>query len=239
MSTREESMSWKTIWEKKGQVTIDDIDLKKLIAIDGFDTGAGELSVAGWLAFVEEIKIRLRLKEEQNILEVGCGAGAFLLPLYNSGMSVYGIDYSHSSVQLCTKIFDSGIFKVSEANKIPFGNNFFDTVVSNSVFQYFRDLEYAEDVVSEIVRVLKKSGRVALLDINDAAKKEQCLSIRKKKIGDDEYDRLYKGLRHQFYHKEWFEKIANNLCLKCEIKEQNINGYFNSKFRYNVFLEKE
>jgi len=238
MSTSEEPVIWKNIWEKKGKVASDDIDLKSLIAIDGFDTGAGEFPVDSWLNSVEEMRTRLTLKEGQKILEVGCGAGAFLLPLYDTGIVLYGIDYSNSLVELCTKIMESGIFKVSEANNIPFEDVMFDAVVSNSVFQYFCDLEYAEDVVSEIVRVLKIKGRTALLDINDAAKKKEYESIRREKLGDEEYDRLYGSLNHQFYNKEWFEQIANDFGLKCEIQEQNIKGYDNSKCRYNVFLEK-
>ncbi len=239
MSQSGEPVIWKTIWEKKGKVASDDMDLTTLIAIDGFDTGAGEFPVDSWLSFVEETKEKLRLKKEQKILEVGCGAGAFLLPIYNSGMAVYGIDYSNSHIQLCTKIMKLGIFKVSEANNIPFEDEFFDAVVSNSVFQYFDDLEYAEKVVTEIARVLKKKGCAAILDLNDVAKKEKYESIRRNKLGDTEYDRLYGNLSHQFYKKEWFDNVANNFGLKCRIQEQNIKGYDNSKFRYNVFLEKE
>jgi ubiquinone/menaquinone biosynthesis C-methylase UbiE len=239
MSKSGEPVTWKSIWEKKGNVTADNVGLTNLIAIDGFDTGAGEFPVDSWLSFVEDTKIKLRLKKEQKILEVGCGAGAFLLPVYNSGMVVYGIDYSKSHIQLCAKIMKLGTFKVSEANNIPFEDEFFDAVVSNSVFQYFDDLEYAENVVSEIGRVLKKTGCAAILDLNDIDKKEKYESIRRKKLGDKQYDRLYENLKHQFYKKEWFDNVANNRGLKCKIQDQNINGYDNSKFRYNVFLEKE
>lgn len=166
-------MIWKNIWEKKAKVASDGIDLPNLIAIDGFATGAGEFPVDSWLSFVQETKIKLRLKKEQKILEVGCGAGAFLLPIYNSGVVVCGIDYSNSHIELCSKIMKLGIFKVAEANNIPFEDEFFDAVVSNSVFQYFADLEYAENVVSEIARVLKKKGCAAILDLNDDTKKEK------------------------------------------------------------------
>lgn len=45
MSKSGEPLIWKNIWEKKGKVASDDSDLAKLIAIDGFDTGAGEFPV--------------------------------------------------------------------------------------------------------------------------------------------------------------------------------------------------
>jgi ubiquinone/menaquinone biosynthesis C-methylase UbiE len=95
----------------------------------------------------------------------------------------------------------TGTFEVSEAKTIPFESEMFDAVVSNSVFQYFSDLGYAESVVREIARVLKKSGRAALLDINDANKKEKYESIRRKRLGDKEYDRLYGSLKQLYYSK--------------------------------------
>jgi 2-polyprenyl-3-methyl-5-hydroxy-6-metoxy-1,4-benzoquinol methylase len=76
-----ERTSWKDIWEKKGQVSLDEIDLQQLIAIDGFDTGTGEFPVDSWLSFVETIRERLNINEGQKLLEVGCGAGAFMLPM--------------------------------------------------------------------------------------------------------------------------------------------------------------
>ena len=238
MSKNEELETWKKIWERKGNIISDDLKLKELIAIDGFDTGAGAFPVDSWLSFVEKIKIQLNINKNHKILEIGCGAGAFLLPLYNSQIAVYGIDYSKSLVELCTKTMKSGVFKMSEAKKIPFKNEYFNAVVSNSTFQYFSDLEYAKNVLCEVNRVLKKKGRAALLDINDAEKKDEYESIRKEALGEEEYDRLYGNLKHQFYNKEWFEKTANNLGLNCKVKEQNISGYSNSEFRYNVFLEK-
>jgi hypothetical protein len=92
--------------------------------------------------------------------------------------------------------------------------------------------------MSEISRVLKMKGCAALLDINDAAKKEKYESIRRSKLGEKEYERLYGVLKHQFYNKEWFVAVAKNLGLTCKIQDQNIVGYDNSKFRYNVYLEK-
>jgi len=236
---RTEQNLWKNIWERKGNEVSGELEIADLIAIDGFDTGAGEFSVNSWLSFVKEIQERLNIKKTKKILEVGCGAGAFLFPMYNSSIEVFGIDYSSSLVELCSKIMPSGIFKVAEAETLPFEDLFFDAIISNSVFQYFESLNYAENVVNEMARVLKSTGYIALLDINDASKKYEYESIRRAKLGNDEYDRLYGNLTHQFYEKEWFETIANHLNVKCVIQDQNIIGYENSKYRYNVFLSRE
>lgn len=229
---------WKKIWERKGNEASGEIELADIIAIDGFDTGAGAFSVNSWVSFVKEVQQHLNIKEKQKILEVGCGAGAFLLPMSHANIEVFGIDYSRSLVALCSKIMPLGVFKVAEAKTIPFEDSFFDAIISNSVFQYFESLSYAENVVNEMARALKSTGCIALLDVNDAAKKYEYESIRRAKLGNDEYDTLYENLTHQFYKKEWFEAIANRLNVQCVIQDQNIIGYENSKFRYNVFLSR-
>ena len=238
-ANRPNPSEWRSVWERKGSGAPNQVELADLIAIDGFDTGAGKFPADNWLTFVEEIQLRLNINGTQRVLEVGCGAGAFLLPLSSSRIEVFGIDYSYSLVQLCRKVIPSGTFTVAEAKNIPFDDSYFDTVVSHSVFQYFESLDYAETVVNETVRVLKNTGHIALLDINDASKKCDYESLRREKLGNDEYDRLYGvGVAHQFYSKEWFGNIANNLNLECDIQDQNITGYENSEFKYNVFLSR-
>lgn len=238
MKSDSNTNNWKNIWEKKGRVESNHFELKDLIAIDGFDTGAGEFASDIWLAFVADIKEKLKIKEGQTILEVGCGAGAFLYPLSSLNVNIFGIDYSASLIKLCSKIMPFGNFQVSEANKLPFDDSFFDAIISNSVFQYFKSLDYAQNTILEMVRTLNNVGTIAILDINDEAKKTDYERIRREKLGAEEYDRIYKNLNHKFYKKDWFINIAEKLNIKCQIKDQNIPGYENSKFRYNVFLSR-
>jgi len=234
MTQKEKPHSWKNIWEKKGEKGINSIELSDLIAMDGFDTNVGKFSVDRWLSFVHEIRERLNIKNK--LLEVGCGCGAFLYPLTNFDIEIYGIDYSENLVKICSEAIPSGVFKTAEANQIPFKDQFFDSIISHGVFIYFESLDYAQEVLSEMVRMLKNTGNIAILDINDADKKQECETIKREKLGDDEYERLYGNLNHQFYPKKWFEEIVTRFGLQCEIQDQNIQGYENSKFRYNVFL---
>ncbi len=231
-------IKWKKVWEQKAKDVSSDITLSNLISIDGFDTGIGVFPIESWLKFIEKIASRLELKRGNKILEVGCGAGAFLFPLYNRGVEVYGIDYSVNQIALCKKIMDRGVFKVGEANRLPFESEFFDVAISNSVFQYFSDLEYAEKVVTEMARVLKRNGYIGIFDVNDLEKKEEFIAARKRKLGEKKYERLYGNLEQLFYSKEWFREIAKQYGFDCTIEDQYIEGYFNSGFRYNVFFKK-
>lgn len=232
-------IKWRKVWERKAKSISASVTLANLLAADGFDTGTGIFPVNSWLEFVSRIMRRFNLKSGDRVLEVGCGAGAFLFPLYTRGIDVYGVDYSDNQIALCRRVMKGGIFKVGEANKLPFNDGSFDVVISNSVFQYFPDLKYAEEVVTEMDRVTKSRGCIGIFDVNDIEKKEGFIKTRKEKLGEKEYERLYGDLEHMFYSRAWFRRIAMRYGFECEIEDQSIEGYLNSFFRYNVFFKKK
>ncbi len=233
--------NWKSIWLKKGQNVLekdDSLTLRELLKADGFDSvGAGDLTEESWKAFVDFIIQKMEIDSSTQLLEVGCGAGAFLFPIYQKGAKVFGIDYSDTLVNIAKHAMPLGEFKVAEANLIPFDNDQFDVVLSFGVFIYFSTLEYAENVISEISRVLVKGGKAAILEVNDAAKKKLFFDIRAADIGEEQYWEKYNACPHLFYEKQWFLDICNKFGLKATIEDQRIENYENAKFRFNVYIE--
>jgi ubiquinone/menaquinone biosynthesis C-methylase UbiE len=236
--TENEILLWKEVWERKGEIAKQQFELADLLAINGYDTAASKVATENWLAYVRAIRARLKILPPHAVCEIGCGAGAFLLPLSDRAVKVWGVDYAENLIRICRRVMPGGTFEVAQARAVPFPSNGFDAVISSGVFIYFPDLKYAELAVKEIVRLLKPHGRAAILDVNDAAKKGRCESIKRQKLGDAEYERLYKNHRHLFYDKAWFEKIAARCHLRCEIAAQALSGYANGEFRFNAFLEK-
>ena len=229
--------TWHALWRTKGLTAPPNPALFDLIKADGFDSGAGDHTEASWLSFSSLIIERLDLDAESTVLEVGCGAGAFLLPAYLEGIRVFGIDYSPSLVRVAARAMPSGRFAVATANRLPFATPCFDAIICHSVFQYFPDLSYAEKVLTEMVRLLKRGGRIAVLDVNDTAKQSDYLRIRQGKLSAAEYTKKYRGYPHLFFAKKWFADLAHRLDLTSTIEDQDIEGYANSWLRYNVFLE--
>jgi len=77
---------WKGIWERKGrELKKGDLILRDLIAMDGFDTATETMTEETWINVVEMVKRKLNLRNGDFLLEVGCGAGAMLLPLSKVG----------------------------------------------------------------------------------------------------------------------------------------------------------
>ena len=145
---------------------------------------------------------------------------------------------SPGPVEICRKVMPEGDFRICEANRLPFDAGVFDAVICNSVFQYFPDLSYAEEVLHEMLRVLSWDCKGAVLDINYAREKEQFEAARRRKLGDHEYERLYGNHPHLFYERSWFVALAKKYNLEHAISDQSIPGYINSDFRFNFYFYK-
>lgn len=95
------------------------------------------------------------------ILDIGAGNGHTLIPLKNSGWkNLWALDIDDFN----KKFFeDSGIGFIKanlDSEKIPFDDNYFDTVLSFHVIEHIQNLN---NYLGEIRRVLKKGGILILV----------------------------------------------------------------------------
>ena len=229
---------WKSVWQGKGAdlQSVSQPGLEDLIRADGFDSGAGDHTPESWLAFSDEVYATLDLKADDCILEVGCGSGAFLLPAYQRGVRVSGVDYSQSLLDIAARAMPGGRFTRAEAAQLPLSSDNYDVALSHSVFQYFDSADYALQCVQEMLRVLAPVGaRLGVLDVNDAARQDEFYRLRQEQLGAEDYADRYQDLPHRFYEKQWFREILEAAGFRVEIADQAIAGYGNSAFRFNVF----
>lgn len=107
----------------------------------------------------------LKLKQDDYLLEVGCGGGAFLFDALKGGCRASAIDHSPDMVKLAKEVNSSSVaegrleIKESEADSLPFSDNMFTCAVSTGVFGF---IERPSVVLSEMHRVLKSGGRLVL-----------------------------------------------------------------------------
>lgn len=135
-------MEWDEIWESKGQN--ESIDLGLLNGWEGANVNPGDIA--------EMIVKSLGVTDEDNIIEVGCGAG--FLAQHLRGRYT-GVDKSSSLVAKHHEILKSNVMQ-ADANDLPFIDNAFDFAICFSVFQYFSDIDYARQAISEMERVASK-----------------------------------------------------------------------------------
>ena len=103
----------------------------------------------------------LNIKDEDTVLDIGCGGGMNINRMAENAKKVYGIDYSIESVKLSRevneKLINEGKVEVMEGNVInlPFEDNTFDIVTAFETIYFWPDIEKS---FGEVKRVLKPGG---------------------------------------------------------------------------------
>lgn len=111
-----------------------------------------------WLA---KHRTQLMAIAEGNVLEIGFGTGANLnhyVPRKINSLTVLDLEPQKSNRDQTDFKFS---FVTGKAEKLPFEDNSFDTVVETLVFCSVSDLEAT---VSEVIRVLKPGGKFIFMD---------------------------------------------------------------------------
>ena len=110
------------------------------------------------------------------ILEVGCGSGLLLYPLVGQCEFYTGIDFSKNTIDTLQKSFSilsirNAYVEVGHANQLDtldLGQQQepVDTIIINSVVQYFPNQSYLDEVIEQALARLR-SGKIILGDIRD------------------------------------------------------------------------
>jgi SAM-dependent methyltransferase len=225
---------WDVIWEERQAPPPQESTLARLLAGGGMDSGFAHMNEDAWLDFVMGIARRLELQEGDTVFEVGCGAGAFLLELDRQRITVGGIDRSPALIALASEVMPSGNFSVATADALDTTEPA-DVVLAMGVFLYFSSLGYAEEVLDRMVSKARRA--VAILDLPDAATKEQAIAERERQAGGAEaYAKRYSGLDHLYYDRDWIgDALTGRGLIDVKVADQEIRGYGNSAFRFNAW----
>lgn len=101
------------------------------------------------------------LTKERRILDLGCGIGFWVTELQLAGgfKNIYAADLTQSALELTKKrleVYDlKAELSLQNAEKMTFGDEFFDHVICDGVIHYSPDTGAC---IQEIARVLKKGG---------------------------------------------------------------------------------
>ncbi len=163
------------------------------------------------------------------VLEVGCGAGAVLSLLVNSGAALTGVDYSEPHIAIARKVLPDVDLRVGEAAVLPFDAAAFDAVFFYGVFLYFPDLTYAAQAIEEMLRVARPGAPLLIMDIPDEATREACETARREAGASMKPP-------HCYYPRAFFECFAAEHGRSCRVSDQQVPGYGNSRFRFNALL---
>ena len=232
--------TWKQIWENRIIEPIETGDnydnlLVTLLKADGCDGGSGDsyITADAWLSYISLIKRELSIDASNSLFEVGCGCGAMLYPFYNTGHVVGGIDYSDVLIRQAKTVMPNAQLIQGEASEVD--SIEYDFVISNGMFLYCPDYEYASLVMDKMYKKARKA--IAILDVPDLSLKSTSEQIRRDACAD--YDKKYNGLAHLYYPQTWFLEFAEKKqCRKIAILRQNIACYGYNSLRFNCFIFK-
>ena len=102
------------------------------------------------------------LKEHDRILDVGCGNGRLLKMIMNKvKVEAYGIDVSEEMIKAAREDNHEITYGVSEADKTPFEDSFFNVITVCCAFHHFVN---PEAFLREAHRILRPQGKIYIAD---------------------------------------------------------------------------
>lgn len=236
---------WKEIWNKrdadkeilnsasKGKILV---ELKRAAGFDITEEGLNEQALLEQYEMTKKnlsqgLSSSMKLS---SIYEVGCGSGANLFLFESDGIKCGGIDYSQGLINVARQVLDTRDLTCDEAIHMP-EKDCYDAILSNSVFSYFPDEQYAERVLEIMLR--KSRFSIGILDVHDREKREDFVEYRKRTI--ENYEELYKDLPKLFYSKAFFESFAKKHDLDIQFPKYDMPGYWNNEFVFHCFMYKK
>ncbi len=105
------------------------------------------------------------VSKDELILDYGCGYGRTLKELKeNKYTSITGVDFSREMILRARNENPFTDFRIIESGKIPFRDNYFDSVVLLAVLTCVYESHEQDMILNEVKRVLKSGG---IIYIND------------------------------------------------------------------------
>jgi tellurite methyltransferase len=126
-----------------------------------------------------------RYKASDSILDAGCGYGRNLHWFLRNNVVIYGIDQDGNAIHDLQLRYPAVAerFRLSAVEKIPFDNDRFDHIISSAVLHFARDTAHFQDMIAEMVRVLKPSGSLFIRMTSDIG-----IEDKVRLVGDGVYD---------------------------------------------------
>jgi len=125
-----------------------------------------------WLADIIQV---ILAQKPKNVLEIGCGTGLIFYQLAPHIKKYIGTDLSKSGINALKKEIDKEKDNYPETKLMACPgheivlapNEDIDTIVINSVIQYFPGEDYLTEVISKSISLLNGSGKIIVSDVRD------------------------------------------------------------------------
>jgi tellurite methyltransferase len=126
-----------------------------------------------------------RYRQEDIVLDAGCGYGRNLHWFLRNEMVIYGIDMDGHAVQELRSRYPmvAERFLQGPMEKLPFGDVRFDHVISSAVLHFATSFTHFHGMIAEMVRVLKPGGSLFIRMTADIG-----IENKVRRVGDGIYE---------------------------------------------------
>lgn len=129
---------------------------------EDYDLIADQFSSSRHSAWPEFNILGQYIKEEEKVLDLGCGNGRLFGLFKDKNIDYTGVDNSIKLIEWAKKKYPDGKFQVVDALNLPFPNNDFDKIFCIAVFHHIPSEELRSQFLKEAKRVLKPGGLLIL-----------------------------------------------------------------------------
>ena len=116
---------------------------------------------------IKAIKKLANIKDDEKVLELGCGDG-YILAFLNAG-EIYGIDISQVAIDRAKKRLSGNTrvkhLAVDDGEKTSFSSKFFDVIICSEVIEH---VPKPAKLVEEMARLAKPTGRIIITFPNES-----------------------------------------------------------------------
>jgi len=111
---------------------------------------------------LKDIEDAASIDEDEVVVDIGGGTGFLANHICNSCNTVYVLDESE---KMLSRVEERGNVKVIKGNALstPFHSGSIDTVIISDVFHHIKE---QEELIAEISRILKDSGKIVIMDFH-------------------------------------------------------------------------
>ncbi|MEA5616273.1 amino acid adenylation domain-containing protein [Cronbergia sp. UHCC 0137] len=199
---------------------------------------------------------RVQALKPQRVLEIGCGTGMILLNIAPQIESYWGTDFSQAAITRLTNIIQNRSLnnvnlltrEAIDFSEIP--ENYFDTIVINSVAQYFPSIEYLQQVITGALQILAPGGSLFLGDNRNLSLLNyfhasvayfQADESTDKETFKNQVQRIAKTENELVIDPQFFisliAKIPDLTAVEVHLKAENSDNEL-TKYRYDAILHK-
>ncbi|MBU0991882.1 MAG: class I SAM-dependent methyltransferase [Proteobacteria bacterium] len=171
------------------------------------------------------------------VLDVGCGYGRTLNELYEKGFqSLHGIDFSLKMIERGLSLFPH--LDISQHSKphLPYPDNSFDAVILLAVLTCITEDEAQENLIQEILRILKPKGVLYINDflLNHDERNRTRYQLSEKKYGCYGIFELPEGARLRHFEESRIRELTRSFepCVFEKTVYKTMNGNTSNGFYF-------